>query len=287
MTPDTGQREGGGNPHVLDPASREWISRNLFDEVPMAISIISPDFRIVEGNRRFTEEYGEWRGKECYEVYKGRSERCKRCAASETFADGKIRTREEEGTYRHGGKSHYLVQMVPITQSDGTIPYVIEMSTDITQVKQLEHEKREAQRLAAVGETVAGIAHGIKNVLMGLEGGLYAVNTGIEQADDERIARGWDMVEENVTRISSVGPDSAAGEIWSTLGARRSVPSSSCSELKAFRRPPVRALPVIDEIGSAPSRMACLISRAVAPGADAASKPTTPETCGVAIDVPL
>ena len=187
---------------MLDAASRKWIHQNLFDEVPVAISVISPDFRIVEGNRRFTEEYGEWKGRECYEVYKDRSERCKRCAASDTFADGKIRTREEEGTYRHGGKSHYLVQMVPIIQPDGKIPYVIEMATDITQVKRLEQEKRDAQRLAAVGETVAGIAHGIKNVLMGLEGGLYAVNTGIEQEDDERIARGWMMMEENVTRIS-------------------------------------------------------------------------------------
>jgi signal transduction histidine kinase len=84
----------------------------------------------------------------------------------------------------------------------GRIPFVIEMSTDITPVKRLEREKRDAERLAAVGETVAGIAHGIKNVLMGLEGGMYAVNTGIARADDERIARGWTMLEQNVQRIS-------------------------------------------------------------------------------------
>jgi signal transduction histidine kinase len=76
------------------------------------------------------------------------------------------------------------------------------MSTDITDVKKLEAEKREAERMAAVGETVAGIAHGIKNVLMGLEGGMYAVNSGIELGDDARIARGWITLEENVKRIS-------------------------------------------------------------------------------------
>jgi signal transduction histidine kinase len=78
----------------------------------------------------------------------------------------------------------------------------VEMSTDITEVKRLEREKREAERMAAVGETVAGIAHGIKNVLMGLEGGMYAVNSGIQLGDDERIARGWVTLEENVNRIS-------------------------------------------------------------------------------------
>jgi PAS domain S-box-containing protein len=179
-----------------------WLETNLFDEVPIAISVISPDFRIVEANRRFSETYGPWAGRPCYEVYKGRSTPCAKCAAQKTFGDGKIRTREEEGTVRNGTQSHYFVHMVPIARPGGEVPYVIEMSTDITPVKQLEHEKREAERLAAVGETVAGIAHGIKNVLMGLEGGMYAVNTGIEQADDARIARGWQMLEENVTRIS-------------------------------------------------------------------------------------
>jgi PAS domain S-box-containing protein len=179
-----------------------WLHMNLFEEVPIAIGVISPDFRIVQANRRFRETYGPWEGRPCYQVYKGRDEPCAQCAALRTFADGKIRTREEEGTVRHGAPSHYFVHIVPMTRPNGEIPFVIEMSTDITPVKQLEHEKRQAERLAAVGETVAGIAHGIKNVLMGLEGGMYAVNTGIEQGDDQRIARGWQMLEENVSRIS-------------------------------------------------------------------------------------
>jgi PAS domain S-box-containing protein len=199
----TGTSTAGGTNGSAAPEIQEWLRTNLFDEVPVAISIISRDLRVVDANRRFTEEYGDWRGRRCFKVYKDRSERCLRCAALETFADGQIRTREESGTYQDGSECHYLVQMVPIRRENGEIPYVIEMSTDITLVRQLHREKREAQRLAAVGETVAGIAHGIKNVLMGLEGGLYAVNTGIEQADDERIAKGWLMVEENVDRISN------------------------------------------------------------------------------------
>ena len=181
---------------------QDWLHTNLFDEVPIAIGVISPDFQIVQANRRFSETYGPWADRPCYEVYKGRTTPCARCAAKKTFADGRIRTREEEGTVREGTQSHYFVHMVPILRPGGEIPYIIEMSTDITPVKRLEHEKREGERLAAVGETVAGIAHGIKNVLMGLEGGMYAVNTGIEQGDDTRIARGWQMLEENVRRIS-------------------------------------------------------------------------------------
>lgn len=194
------ERRGGTGMHAEE--IHGWLQTHLYDHVPIAVCVISPEFRIVEANRRFTDAYGAWAGRPCYEVYKGRSERCERCAAAKTFSDGRTRAREEEGVERNGALSHYLVHMVPITRENGDIPYVIEMSTDITPVKQLENEKREGERLAAVGETVAGIAHGIKNVLMGLEGGMYAVNTGIERGDDDRIARGWSMLEENVTRIS-------------------------------------------------------------------------------------
>ena len=40
----------------------------------------------------------------------------------------------------------------------------------MTFTKQLE--QLEAERLAAVGQTVAGLAHGVKNLLMGIEGGM-------------------------------------------------------------------------------------------------------------------
>ena len=67
----------------------------------------------------------------------------------------------------------------------------------------LEGQRDEAERLAAVGQTVAGLAHGIKNVLMGLEGGMYVFESGMQKGDDERMLSGWQMLQENITRISS------------------------------------------------------------------------------------
>jgi len=181
---------------------QEWLRAHLFDQVPISISIIDRDYNIVDANPRFEMAYGDWKGRKCYEVYKDRHRPCSNCAALKTFQDGKVRIREEEGSVGNGDQMDYLVHMVPIRGPLGKIRFIVEMSTDITEVKKLEREKREAERLAAVGETVAGIAHGIKNVLMGLEGGMYAVNTGIELGDDDRIARGWVTLEENVERIS-------------------------------------------------------------------------------------
>ena len=42
-------------------------------------------------------------------------------------------------------------------------------------------------------QTVAGLAHGIKNIITGLEGGMYVASSGMKRGDEERIRTGWDM----------------------------------------------------------------------------------------------
>jgi len=77
------------------------------------------------------------------------------------------------------------------------------IALDLRGTKELEREKLAAERLAAVGQTVAGLAHGIKNVLMGLEGGMYAFQSGMSKGDEGRMLQGWQMLEENITRITT------------------------------------------------------------------------------------
>jgi len=180
----------------------DWVRNELWDQVPVRICVIDRNYKIIEANRAFTQAYGEFSDQYCYCVYKGREERCVTCNAAESFEDGQIRVREEEGLVIDGEQTAYLVRVVPIVTADGEIPYIIEMSTDITQVKRLAKEKLEAERLAAVGQTVAGLAHGVKNVLMGLEGGMYVFRSGMEKSDSERIFQGWQMLEDNIERIT-------------------------------------------------------------------------------------
>jgi len=188
---------------MLSNDIRNWVRTEVFDQAPVCISVIDRDFRIVEANRAFSETFGAWMDRPCFAVYKGKRERCEDCAAIHTFADGKIRIREEKGLAHHGKPIDYLVHMVPLIRPDGNIPFVIEMSTDISEIKRLEREKLEAERLAAVGQTVAGLAHGMKNIIMGLQGGMYVVGSGIREDDSELINKGWEMLKEDIVRISA------------------------------------------------------------------------------------
>ena len=73
---------------------------------------------------------------------------------------------------------------------------------DLSEIKQLEREKIEAERLAAVGHTVAGLAHGIKNLITALEGGMYMLNSGLNKESIERVQKGMEMLVRNIQRIS-------------------------------------------------------------------------------------
>lgn len=75
---------------------------------------------------------------------------------------------------------------------------------DLREIKRLEQELIHAERLAAIGQTVAGVAHGVKNILHGFKGGSYLVNLGISKHDDAKLKKGWEMIQRNIGRTSDL-----------------------------------------------------------------------------------
>ena len=75
---------------------RNWVRAELWDQVPVSISVIDRQFRIVEANRTFAQNYGSWQDRPCCSVYKGRTEHCEKCEADLTLSDGQVRYRAEK-----------------------------------------------------------------------------------------------------------------------------------------------------------------------------------------------
>jgi signal transduction histidine kinase len=68
----------------------------------------------------------------------------------------------------------------------------------------LYDEIEQSRRLAAIGQTVSGVAHCVKNVLNGIEGGLFIARKGIESSMEEKVTKGWDMLERNSTFLKTL-----------------------------------------------------------------------------------
>ena len=65
----------------------------------------------------------------------------------------------------------------------------------------------QSERLAAVGQTIATLSHHIKNILQGIRGGSYLVDMGLENEDLAVVRKGWDIVNRNQNKISSLVMD--------------------------------------------------------------------------------
>ena len=65
----------------------------------------------------------------------------------------------------------------------------------------------EAERLAAIGQTVAGLSHAIKNITGGLKGGAFVLEKGIELSEQKYLLQGWEMIKGNVDKITNLSLD--------------------------------------------------------------------------------
>ena len=66
----------------------------------------------------------------------------------------------------------------------------------------MEHpEERLNALLGSQGELVGSIAHDLKGLINGIEGGMYFVSSGIKKGKPERIGQGHEMMKRNLDRI--------------------------------------------------------------------------------------
>ena len=172
--------------------------RVLFDTTPCYITVQGPDFRIREANRRFEEDFGVPDDRFCWEIYKGRCERCETCPVAMAFEDGQPHQSEEIVITKDGRTSFVLANAAPIFGADGKVEAVMEVSTNVTELKELQG------RMASVGRLVTSLAHTVKGIVMSLDGGRYVVNTGFERHKEDMIKKGWAIVERNISRVTSL-----------------------------------------------------------------------------------
>lgn len=177
----------------LDTTQQRY--RQLFEEAPCYITVQDRSLSIVAANRRFQSDFGEPGEQRCFYAYKRRSEPCPNCPVQETFLDGKPHQSEMVVTSRNGDQLILLVGTAPIVNASGDIHQVMELATNVTQIRNLE------DHLSKLGLLLSTVSHGVKGMLTALDGGIYRIRSGLRREDTTLVQEGLSDVEDVSSRI--------------------------------------------------------------------------------------
>jgi signal transduction histidine kinase len=162
-----------GNPNGA-PSYRDLMgSRNtlraMFDSLPISIYIIDNSYNLVAINFSRSERVG---GKpnqlvhgKCYEKLYLRSGPCPGCRASETFSTGENTIRMSRSWFDNEKFIEWEIAAFPIFDERNIITQTIIVEQDVTEKRNLESNLIQSEKLAAVGQLAAGVAHEINNPL--------------------------------------------------------------------------------------------------------------------------
>jgi signal transduction histidine kinase len=95
----------------------------------------------------------------------------------------------------------------------------------------------QAERLAAVGETIAGLSHAIKNIAGGLEGGTFVLEKGIELDNKDYISQGWEAVRFSFEKIKDLSVDLLNYAKFTDLNFISSDPNEPAREVAELMKP--------------------------------------------------
>ena len=105
------------------------------------------------------------------------------------------------------GESVPILLSATLLYEEGREVAMVGYFKDMREVKRLEKELIQRERLAAMGQATAGIAHGVKNILHAMKLGAFMVDKGFEKEKPDLLRKGWNLVGKNINRISRMTLD--------------------------------------------------------------------------------
>jgi PAS domain S-box-containing protein len=144
---------------------------NIFESISDMVFFSGTDYTIRKVNKAVAGRFGkpaeELVGRKCFEVFHGMGEPPKRCPHRKTVLTGKPYIEEVEEPHLDGA---FLVSSSPLFDKKGELLGTVHIVRDISEIKKLRQRIVSTERMAALGEMAAKVAHEIRNPLLSIGG---------------------------------------------------------------------------------------------------------------------
>ena len=184
---------------------RESRLRNILDSIPDAVFHADRNKRVLWANRTVRERHRVSMGEPCYKVLWGRETECEPCCCQAVLnSDRRVITTCQVSCGGQGSDLYLDIAAVPLADSLGKGGGFVVIARDITEMVTAEQERaeleaqlRHAQKMEAMGELSASIAHEFGNPLLGVRFLLRHLqdHAVLEEGDRDLLAVGLDEVE--------------------------------------------------------------------------------------------
>ncbi len=125
----------------------------------------------------------------------------KDCVVVSTFSNGEPIKIERKVIGKNGDVTHYLINTTPLKDSSGDIFRVMELILDVTEIKTLESQLLQSEKLASIGELASGIAHELNNPMAGIIG--YSEFLMVE-LHDQNMRNDAERIHQEAVRCSKI-----------------------------------------------------------------------------------
>ncbi len=189
---------------VLSDSRKLW--QDTFDAITDLISIHERDLSVKRANRAFLEYFGwsaeEAIGKKCGELFHAAGAPAADCPLEESLATMAPASGEVTDARR---SRVFEVHTFPLSAGADGFSGCIQIAKDITEKRESEIRLIVSERLAAVGQLAAGVAHEINNPLATISGCAEGLLSRIDGPHDPEGTREYlEIIREEVLRCKSI-----------------------------------------------------------------------------------
>ncbi len=144
---------------------------NIFESISDMVYFVTEDYVVKNINQAVSKRLGkspeEIIGKKCYEIFHGMQQPWSQCPHHRTVEMREAFVQELEDAFLGGT---FIMSSSPIFDVNGHFMGTVNIMSDVTELKNLRERVIKTDRMAALGEVAARVAHEIRNPLVSLGG---------------------------------------------------------------------------------------------------------------------